>query len=342
MNFLGSECTRVQIGKSHMRVTAEDVARIAGVSRSAVSRAFTDGASVAPETRAHIQAIALQLGYRPNLIARGLTGGRTGLVAVVIGSVSGPFESFLLDHLSAAIRDAGLLPLLLSQSDRNLADRSVDEALRYQVDGAIVAAGSISADLAGRCAKVGVPLLMIGRLVDGIDAVLCDNAMGVEGLVARLVAQGRRRLAWIGGFAETFSERERSEVFQSALAARGLQPAGLGRGTYTVESGLAQALALLTGPEPPDAILCGNDAMAIGALAAARRLKIDVPDALAVTGFDDIPAAGWDMVRLTTARTPVPAMAAAAVARLSERIAAPDLPPEMIRISPELCLRDTG
>lgn len=324
-----------------MRVTANEVAKAAGVSRAMVSRAFTEGASIAADKRAHVHAVAAALGYRPNLIARGLTGGRTGLVAVVVGSVARPYESWLLDHLCKGIRDRGSWPILMPVDPEDELDGAIEHALAYQVDGAVIAAGSISRALAERCRASGAPVVLVGRVLDsgGTDSVCCDNAAGMALLVDLLVARGRRRIAWIGGTADTFSNLERQAGLVAALARHGLAPAAERRGDYSVDSGLAQALALLTGPDRPDALVCGNDAMAIGALSAAARLGLPVPDALSVVGFDDIPAAAWDAYALTTVRNPVPETVDNALALLGARLADDSRPHQTVRLAPELIVR---
>lgn len=327
-----------------MRVTADDVAAAAGVSRAMVSRAFTEGASISEARRAHVRAVAEELGYRPNLIARGLTGRQTGLIALVVGSVSSPYEAWFLDHMSRAVRAQGSWPLLIQVEPGDEVAPALDHALSYQVDGAIVAAGSISAALAERCRRSGAPVVMVGRVLadGGTDAVCCDNAAGMRLLVDRLVARGCKRIAWIGGRAETFSDRERLAGLEAALAAHGLAVFAARRGDYSVDSGLAQGLALLSAAATPDAVACGNDAMALGVIAAARRLRMDVPGAVCVTGFDDIPAAGWEPFSLTTIRNPVDATAREALRLLRGRIAGGSGPAETIRLCPELIARDSA
>lgn len=329
-----------------MRVTADDVAAAAGVSRAMVSRAFTPGASISAGRRAQVLAVAETLGYRPNLIARGLTGAQTGLIALVVGEVGRPYESWLLQHLGAAVRAQGCWPLLLPVRPGDEADAALDHALGYQVDGAIVAAGSISRALAERCRGSGAPVVMVGRIMaadadggGGADAVCCDNAAGMAALADRLVAGGRRRVAWIGGTAETFSDIERQAGLRAALRRHGLEPVAERRGDYSVDSGMAQALALLTAHDRPDAIVCGNDAMALGAISAALRLGVAVPDAVAVTGFDDIPAAAWEPYSLTTVRNPVGETATEALRLLRARIAGAAGPVETVRLAPKLVAR---
>lgn len=304
-----------------MRVTSKQVAERAGVSRSAVSRAFTPGAPIAEDRRRHILEVADGLGYRPNLLARGLKAASTGLIGIVMGQISSPFEAHFLTHLDHATRAAGLWPLLVTMDGQS--DEAAQKILSYQVDGMIVAGGSISAELAAICAGTDTPLVMIGREIAGHDAVLCDNAAGVAKGVAHLLAAGRRRLAWLGGPEGGPSERARRAGFRAAVDAAGASPVALLSGDYTTESGLVQGLRLLTEAQRPDAVMCGNDAMAIGLLSAAARLGLRVPEDLAVIGFDDIPMAALDQIALTTIATPVAAMAGGALSLLLDPAPAP-------------------
>ncbi|MFN4153823.1 MAG: substrate-binding domain-containing protein [Paracoccaceae bacterium] len=319
-----------------MRVTAGEVAAKAGVSRSAVSRAFTAGASIQPDKRAHILGVADDLGYRPNLMARGLTGGATGLVAVVVGALSNPYESWFLDVLSQGIRNRGLWPLLVPVSPGQEVEPALDHALAYQVDGAVIAAGSVSRTLAERCSANGAPIVVVGRVLagGGADSVCCDNRAGMAMVAERLAATGRRRIAWIGGRTDTFSNVERYEGLTAALALHGLGLHDSRSGDYSVDSGMVQALGLLTGPNRPDAIVCGNDAMAIGAISAAHRLGLRVPEDVGVAGFDDIPAAAWEPYSLTTVANPVAETVCAALDLLTCRVAGEKGPVSTIRLSP--------
>ncbi|UYF99485.1 LacI family DNA-binding transcriptional regulator [Halomonas sp. GD1P12] len=325
------------------RVTADDVAAAAGVSRAMVSRAFTPGASVSVKKREHVLGVAAALGYRPNLIARGLTGQRTGLVAVVVGSVSKPYEAWLLEHLLAALTERGYQPLLLPAGGNNMSEM-IHHALSYQVEGAIVAAGSVSPDIATLCRRSGAPLVLIGRVLDNCqaDAVCCDNQAGMAALVNRLLSQGRRRLAWLGGRADAFSHQERLSGAERALASAGHSFVAHAQGDFSLESGVLAATELLRSKTAIDAIVCANDAMALGALEAARRLGIEVPRALAVTGFDDVPSAAFGLCPLTTVTNPVKTTASEALRLLERRMATPAAAVNVVRVAGSLVVRDSA
>ncbi|MDO8881569.1 substrate-binding domain-containing protein, partial [Pseudotabrizicola sp.] len=220
---------------------------------------------------------------------------------------------------------------------------ALDHALAYQVDGAVIAAGSVNRKLAERCTANGAPIVVVGRVLDGggADSVCCDNRAGMSMIAERLVTTGRRKIAWIGGRADTFSNVERLEGLTAALAGYGMSLCETRRGDYTTDSGMVQALALLTGPDRPDAISCGNDAMAIGAIAAAHRLGLRVPEDVGICGFDDIPAAAWEPFCLTTVANPVSETVHAALDLLTRRIAGETGAPSTIRLPPALRIRQS-
>lgn len=324
-----------------VRVTADDVARAAGVSRAMVSRAFTPGASVSAKKREHVLAVAQALGYRPNLIARGLTGRSTGLIAVVAGEISRPYEAWLLEHLVLELSSRGYQPLLLPALRGGNVTEMIDHALAYQVEGAIVAAGSVSREIADRCRASGAPLVLIGRVLEssGVDAVCCDNIKGMQLLVNRLVQQGRRRIAWLGGTEDTFSDQERRRGVEQALSHHGLALLAVRRGDFSLHSGLNEGLALLDAGQALDAIICANDAMALGVIEAAAQRGIQVPDEIAVTGFDDVPSAAWGRCPLTTVRNPVHETALEALRLLEARVQMPTRATQIVRVGVTLVER---
>ncbi|HCR99045.1 MULTISPECIES: LacI family DNA-binding transcriptional regulator [Halomonas] len=324
-----------------IRVTADDVAQAAGVSRAMVSRAFTPGASVSAKKREHVLAVAQALGYRPNLIARGLTGRSTGLIAVVAGEISRPYEAWLLEHLVFELSSRGYQPLLLPALRGGNVTEVIDHALAYQVEGAIVAAGSVSREIADRCRASGAPLVLIGRVLEssGADAVCCDNIKGMHLLVDRLVQQGRRRIAWLGGTEDTFSDQERRLGVEQALSHHGLALMAVHRGDFSLQSGLNEGLALLDAGQSLDAIICANDAMALGVVEAAAQRGMRVPDEIAVTGFDDVPGAAWGRCPLTTVRNPVQETALEALRLLEARVKTPTRATQVVRVGVTLVER---
>ena len=303
------------------RITAQMVADAAGVSRSAVSRAFTDGAYLDAEKRRLIRKVAADLGYQPNALAAGLQGGRSHLVAIFVGNMRSPYDSEFVSHLVRALNGLNKWPILIDGSgDR--AHAAMEELLRYPLDALILRGGSMSAEIVAQCARIGVPMISSGRPIDAphVDNVCCLNARGTELIAQLLLARGRRRFGFIAGPEGFFSSAERRAGVVDALNAAGLSLAAQAQGDYTVDGGRQAAHSLLQGRRV-DALICANDAMAIGALAAARDLGRKVPGDVSIVGFDDIAMAGWPTLDLTTVRNPIGAAVDQIVALLERRLA---------------------
>lgn len=313
------------------RGTSYDVARVAGVSQSAVSRAFRSGASVAPATRARIQAAAKQLGYRPNALAEALITRRSNLVAVVISNLTNLYYPEVLAELTARLSERGMRVLLFALEAESAIDDMLDQIWRYQVDGAIVAARLSPAQLAAFQAE-GVALVLYNRTSEDapVASVSCEYSSGERTLVDRLVGVGCRRFGIIGGPMDSTVGEARVRVAVQRLAAAGITNVPLDRGDFSYEGGHAAALRLLDSRPPGsgtlDAIVAANDVMALGAMDAARLERgLRVPDDISIVGFDGVAPALWRSYQLTTIRQPVRRMTAAAVEMLVARIGNPDL-----------------
>lgn len=306
-----------------VRVTAAEVARAAGVSRSAVSRAFTPGCSVSTSTRSRIEAVASRLGYRPNALARTLITRRSRIIGVVMAAIDNPFHARLLQCLDAALQDRGLAMLLRGADRPEMTDELIHHLLSYQVDGVIVASGLLSSSAAQACVAVATPVVMLDRLMRaaGASAVGSDNRAGARMAAKHLVDLGRRRIAFMSGTPGISTSSERARGFLDGLAMAGLAPVTVESGRYGYADGLCAAEMLIA--YAPDAIFCENDLMAMAVLDMARARGLRVPDDLAVIGFDDIPAASLPAYALTTVAQDARAMADAAAALLEERIETP-------------------
>lgn len=304
-------------------VTALDVARRAGVSRSAVSRCFTAGASIAPDTRTRILAAADALGYRPNALARSLITRRSGLIAVVLGQLDNPFYADLLARLAAALQTEGYRLLLFFASPLDAPDPLVGQILPYQVDGIVLAATSLTSGLADACAGAGIPVVLINRTTDRptVASVTGANREGGRLAARFLIAAGHRRLAYVAGATGASTNRDRALGFMEVLQETGLGPPVQVDGHYTHAGASSAARKLLASAEPPEAVFCANDHMAVAVIDTARtEFGLRIPDDLSVVGFDDAPQARWGAYALTTVEQPVVAMVSAAVTLLVSQI----------------------
>lgn len=312
------------------RLTSMDVARAAGVSASAVSRAFTPGASVAPAKRAHILNAARKLGYRPNVMARAVATRRSNVVGLILFNETNRHHPGVLLALSQAFSKIGVRVMLFLLEDMAETSAVIDHILSYQLDGVIAAAPIPSEDLA-HLAAARVPLLFYNRPgEDGFASVSCDHhASGV--LIARhVLAGGARRIALIRSYAEAFVGNERMRGVEEELARKGAKVVAEYRGDFDYNRGVAAVVDWAArGLGDYDAIIAANDMMAIGAKdALVYKLGKRVPEDVSIAGFDGVEASRWLSHNIASVDQPIEHMAKAAVEMMALRIENEQLPAE--------------
>jgi DNA-binding LacI/PurR family transcriptional regulator len=303
-------------------VTAQEVATLAGVSQSAVSRTFTDGASVSPAMRAKVLAAAQSLGYRPNAIARSLITRHSRMIALGMHYLDNQFYPQVMEQLSHRLQALGYhLLMFIGEAGQHNADAVLDDILQYQVDGIVLASSTLSPELARNCAAAGVPVVLLNRVAQigarplaGTSSVTADNRRGGQLVAQHLVRQGYRRIAYLAGLDNASTSIERERGLQEGLRQAGLCLHSRACGHYSF-SGAQQAMrTLLAQRERPDAVFVANDHMALAAMDVIRlEHGLRVPHDLAVVGFDDIPQAAWGSYQLTTVLQDVDAMVQACV-----------------------------
>ena len=327
--------------KGH-NIRSLDVARLAGVSRSAVSRAFTEGAYVSDETREKILKAASLLGYSPNAIARSLITRRSRMVGVVVADLGNPFYARVLELVCLKLQETGLAPLLLCRYSSQDLDSLIPQLLAYQVDGVLIAASTLSSTIATQCARAGRPVVLINRYgsLDDVSAVSCDNVGGGAAIADHLAAGGHRRIAFLAGLEDTSSSRDREKGFTERLVALGMRLHARDVGHYTYEGAVAAARRLLSMRLRPDAIFCANDTMAIAVVDVARsEFGLELPRMLSVAGYDNIDAAQWRGYDLTTVDQNVERMTATAIDLLLSLRDHPDTPPRHVEVPARLAIR---
>lgn len=328
--------------KRKRRVTAIDVAKAAGVSRSAVSRAFTQGAYVDQEKKERILQISQDLGYRPNVFAAGLHRARSNIIAIVAGEFRSQYDHELIDRLLQELLALGKWPIVLNGAEITKAP-SLEGIFGFPVDAMIVRGGSVNEFVVESCAKLDIPLIFSGCIVDaeGVDSVCCRNYDGMYRVAKLLAGTGRRKIAYVDGFPNRASKSMRPEGARAGLEDAGLALVATITSDFTFQGGLDATLELLAAHDL-DAIMCANDETALGALSAIRDiLGRKVPDDVAVTGFDDLKMAAWPGFNLTTARNPVNETVSAIIRLLSERLDDPRKLSEQVLLDSELVVRGT-
>ncbi|WP_299842793.1 LacI family DNA-binding transcriptional regulator [uncultured Paracoccus sp.] len=328
------------------KVTSQDVARLAGVSQSAVSRVFTPGASVSPAMAKKVRAAADQLGYRPNVLARSLITGRSRIIGLVVAYLENQFYPVAIERLSRALQADGyhILIFMAENSDSQVAE-VMQELIDYQVDGIITASVAMTNDLTARCAAAGIPVVMFNRGQDGTthSSVTSANVAGGVKVAEFLLAGGHRRIAHIAGWEGSSTGRDRRRGFLDTLAAAGHQPVAVIDGMYAREAAAEAAREMMAMSEPPDAIFVGNDHMAFAVMDVLRfELGLRIPEDVSIVGYDDVPLAEWPAYSLTTVRQPVNRMVQATVETILGKIEDPARQAEKIEIDGPLILRGSA
>ena len=329
--------------------TAADVAARAGVSRSAVSRTFTPGASVSPATRERVLKAADELGYQVNRLARSVIQRQSTLVGVVVPGMHNEFVVQLLGPIMRNLARHSLAPLLMDVHDPEQMESTLRYLLQYRVAGVIFTSGSPPIELAREYLRLQVPVAMINRdaNLESVDVVSSDNRHGGALAAHCLIAAGARRLAYVNLPSGTYSGVSRGAGFSEAAAMSG-QPSisvELLQGRLAgYEGGAAIAAQLLDRPAErrPEGVFCANDTLAFGFMDAARHtFGLRIPEDIAVVGFDDVPMAAAASFQLTSVRQDIEGLAAEAVDRLVERMSDPTRPARSQTLPVELVERRT-
>ncbi len=303
-------------------VTSADVARLARVSQSAVSRTFTPGASVSQDTRKRVLDAANRLGYRPNALARSLISGKSGIIGVLVAYLDNQFYPVVIEKLARRLQENGYRVLLFMTGTGDQ-DAVVQDMLQYQVEGVVMASAHLSSDLAQRCADNGIPVVLFNRYVAAspTSSVTSDNVEGGRMLGNFLADAGHERIAYIAGFEEASTNRDREAGFHKGLAERGAICFSRAVGAYTAIGAAEAARELFKASEPPDAIFVANDHMAFAVMDVIRtELSLHIPHDVSIVGYDDVPQASWKAYDLTTVEQPSGPMIEETVAILMNQI----------------------
>ena len=309
---------------STQKITSMEVAKLAGVSQSAVSRVFTPGASSSKKTNELVRKAAAELGYRPNVLARSLITGKSRMIGLVVAYLDNYFYPEALELLSSALQKKcyHVLIFMSGNKEGDIAE-AVDEILDYQVDGIIAASVSMSSDLAKRCTSAGVPVVLFNRTQDDdrLSAVTSDNFQGGQKVARFLLAGGHKRIGYIAGWEGASTQRDREKGFTEELVRNGQELYAREVGNFNSDEARQAARTMFSKQNFPDAVFVANDAMAIAVIDVIRfELGLQVPEQVSVVGYDDVPISSWPAYDLTTVRQPANRMVAETVSILIESI----------------------
>ena len=334
--------TPVARGEPRKPITARGLAQLMGVSQSAVSRAFTPGASISPELRQRILRAAEELDYHPNAIASMLSKRRSNIVGIVVSELQNPFYPTLIEKLSRGLQRVGLQSLMFNITrGSNVEDQLV--ALRqYNVDAVVVISATILSGTTLRWATEGRASVLVNRSMpeNTINSVSCNNVEGARAIADHFYEIGRKRVAYVAGLPHTSTNLERQNAFITRIAELGMVLTKcVAGGEYSYEAGHRAAMEVARA-DNTDAVFFANDILAAGGLDALREVAdLRVPEDIAVAGFDDIALARWPHYALTTFRQPVDAIIEKTIKLIVDQLGDPASAPATHLLSGELLVR---
>lgn len=331
------------------RVTLANVAQEAGVSTAAVSYALNGQRGISDETRARILDVAQRVGFRPNQLARALRSGRSHVIGLLLADITNPFYTEIAAGVIRGSAELGHETFVSDIREEHISlTKAVDALLDHQCDGLIFT----SLDEAARpilegLARLGTPFVQLVRHVPGVAADFVgvdDEAVG-RTAAQHILERGCRDVAILAGPQTSSASRGRVVGVRHGLEADG---AGIAQHRWrecalTYDSGYVEAISLLSGSaKPPDAIICGNDVMALGAIDAIIDRGWRVPEDIAVVGCDDMSFSSSRLIQLTTVALPREEMGLTAVRLLVDRIADPTLAARRKVLPHKLIVRHTS
>ncbi|PXY34619.1 LacI family transcriptional regulator [Prauserella sp. PE36] len=328
------------------RPTQRDIAELAGVSITTVSHVVNGTRAVAPETRAAVLEAIEQTGYTGDVIARSLVTGGTRSIGVAISLLANPYFAVLMQTIEREAAAAGYTVLLSDTHDTVDTEQAVVRALRSRrVEGLLLTSVPGDGSVISELVSLGIPTVLVDRLATrgDVDQVGAENIQSTSALTEHLASLGHRRIGFVAGTPGLATSEERTLGYRLGLGRGGLawNPDLVVPGHSERAGGADAFAALLDRPEPPSAVVVGNDAMMAGVLHEARRRQLHVGKDVAVVGFDDTEWADLVDPPLTTMAQPIADIGREAVRLLLSRIKDPDRRPETLRLPPVLRHRES-
>jgi DNA-binding LacI/PurR family transcriptional regulator len=327
----------------------KDVAARAGVSIKTVSNVVNGYVHVAPETRARVQSAIDELGYRPNVAARQLRSGRSGVIALALPELQSPYFAEVAGLIVQAAERRSWTVLIDQTDGQAERERNLVAGLRrHAIDGLIFSPLALAGEELAR-GRGDTPMVLLGeRIWHGpADHVAIDNTVAAADATRHLAELGRRRIAAIGAqdWPSAVTSHQRLAGYRAALGEAGLayHPGLVAEvQSFHRADGAAAMARLLALPEPPDAVFCFNDLLALGAIRTLLERGVRIPAEVAVAGFDDIEDGRFSTPTLTTIAPDTASIAQIAVDLLAERLGEASEPPREVKVGHRLVVRESS
>ncbi|SHE42288.1 substrate-binding domain-containing protein [Marinomonas polaris] len=293
--------------------SAAEVAKLAGVSRSAVSRTFTQGASVSKDTRERVLAAAAELNYHVNHLARGLSSEKSRPVCILGANLNAPYQASLLDALTQRLQLAGRAVMVINTSGGEAsADAALRQTLNYRASATIVLSGTPQTTLIETCVQSGQQVILVNRAgqFEGTDHISIDYQSAMADAHHMLLRAGCQKLAVVSSTIQSPSLLTREKLFIQAAEDAKQACTLLRAGPTSYQTGVDAARRLLASRDRPDGVFCVTDLIACGFMDVAKNeFGLRIPEDICIVGFDDIEQASWLGYQLTTFSQPLGAMA---------------------------------
>ncbi|MEM9412525.1 MAG: LacI family DNA-binding transcriptional regulator [Planctomycetota bacterium] len=322
------------------KVTIQDIAKQANVSKSTVSRVLNNSSLVKDAKRAAVLEAMELLDFQPNQVARSLAGGKSMAIGIVTHDIGSPFYDAVAHAANNELRTTPYSPIFADgQWNPEAEEAAIDTLLSRRVDGIVLIGGTVSPEILHR-ARQQKPIVVVVREIPEWDenCIFIDNFKGAYDATQYLIESGHREIAFISGIINHQDAIRRKEGFLKALEDAGISanPKLFFEGDFRPKSGVAAAEQLLQSNEKFTAIFASNDEMAFGARLTLYRKGINVPDDVSIIGFDDQPMSAFMTPPMTTVRQPALELGQAAIRAIisqlaDEPIEKPELKPELIR-----------
>ncbi len=331
--------------KKRMDVTSKDVARLAKVSQSTVSRALRPDHKMNEELRNKVLNAARQLNYRPNALARGLLSNKINIVGIVAPDIKDPFISSAINYLVDGLQEAGFQSLLFVPKANDDIDSVLDKVLEYQMSLLIVFTSQISTKLVNECMERGITAILFNRYIpsSNTSTICCNDLICGRLVAAELYNCGYRHFCFVSGDNKASTVIDRKLGFMLQLQEYGINDfAVIESGAFNYEAGLFAGEQILALDKPIDACFCSSDTLALGVLDYLRHKgKKNIPEEIGLIGFDDIPMSRALSYDLTTVRQPWAKLIEATIATVKEYAANPATQPIIKIIEGKLIIRGT-
>jgi DNA-binding LacI/PurR family transcriptional regulator len=334
------------------RVSIKDIAKVAGVSYSTVSRALNNNPLISQDVRTRVQSIALSMGYSPNALAQGLLSHRTHSIGVIITTISDRFFVDVLKGVEEEAKAADISVFLAtSNNDPEHEIKIIENFNRRRVDGVIVAASRLSSDYANRLEQIHIPIVVVNNQAEGeyqnLYSILVDDYAGGKMAMQYLFELGHRNIGYLGMSNRPRSNHLRLNAYLDSLREKGITPKASWiyidqtstEGDLEGDMKAGQFFAPRLIEAGVTAIFCYCDTVAIGTIMACRRMSISVPGEISIMGFDDSDVCEIVYPPLTTIRQPKYEMGKTAMQMLLACLAKKKV--EQIIVQPTLIIRES-